>query len=103
MLTALLRQADYEAVSARTQAEALRLARSQSFDLFVMDQRFPDGTGVDLARKIRAFQPETPIVFFSGVARDPDREEALRSGAQAYLAKPDVDGLIKTVQSLLSI
>lgn len=102
MLNALIAQANYEMKSAGTVAETLRLARSESFDLYLLDSRFPDGTGVELCRKLRAFDPLTPILFYSGATFESDRQRAIDAGAQAYLTKPSIDGLVETITSLVN-
>lgn len=76
-------------VTARGSVEAgLKAVEEQSFDLYLLDSWLPDGWGVDLCKKIREFDPHTPIVFYSAAAYERDRELALQSGAQAYLTKP---------------
>ena len=64
-----------------------RLA-TDPIDLVVLDVMLPDGSGLDLCRKIREFDQATPIVFYSAAAYEIDRAEAIKSGAQAYLIKP---------------
>ena len=44
MLRLLLAPMSYEVRSALTAAEALHLARTESFDLYVLDKRLPDGS-----------------------------------------------------------
>jgi len=48
MLKLLLLPMNYEVHSARTVEEALRRARSEQFDLYVLDKRLPDGSGLEL-------------------------------------------------------
>jgi DNA-binding response OmpR family regulator len=48
----------------------------------------PDGSGLDLCRQIREFDRDTPIVFYSAAAYEIDKNQAINSGAQAYLIKP---------------
>ena len=55
----------YKVVSARDFTEGLRLAKQGYFDFYILDNWLPDGTGVELCRRIREFDPHTPIVFFS--------------------------------------
>lgn len=69
-------------------AAALELARQQNFDLFLLDSRLPDGSGIDLCKEIRQFDAHTPIIFFSADAYDSDRSMAMGAGAQGYLTKP---------------
>ena len=101
MLTALLGQYEYEAITADSIGNALRLAENDQFDLYILDKRFEHGSGIDLCRTIREIDPATPILFYSGDAHYSDREEALKAGAQEYVAKPDIDKLLEAIQRLL--
>src|SRR2546430_6122986 len=60
MLTHLLKQENYETKTARTISEALEMARSESFNLYILDEWFPREAGVGLCRKIREVDPHTP-------------------------------------------
>jgi len=102
MLTHLLQQEDYVVETVTTINEALDLARNKSFNLYILDKWFLKGAGVALCRKVREFDPHTPIIFYSGAAFDSDREEALYAGAQAFVAKPYIDELLLTVHRLLN-
>src|SRR5262245_63851228 len=83
-----LRLRGYKLTFARDFDEGLRLARQGYFDLYILDNWLPGGSGVGLCRIIRVFDPHTPILFYSGAGYERDIQEALRSGAQAYLVKP---------------
>ena len=102
MLKLLLAQEDYDVVIARGMEEALKLIQSEKFDLYVLDKRLPDGTGLELCERLNALTPKVPCIFYSGDAYEVHRLEALNAGADAYVAKPDVDGLIATVNSFLN-
>ena len=102
MLVLLLGQENYEVTAVKNVSEALALARAESFSLYILDEWFPRDAGLGLCRKIREFDPHTPIIFYSGAAFDSDREEALYAGAQAFVAKPYVEELILTVHRYLA-
>lgn len=102
MLTHLLGQENYEVKTVSVVSEALQLAQNESFNLYVLDEWFPTDAGLGLCRKIREFDPHTPIIFYSGAAFESDREESLYAGAQAFVAKPYVEELIETVHRLLA-
>jgi CheY-like chemotaxis protein len=87
----LLAHANYEAQALMNVEEALTLAQRQSFNLYILDARFPDGKGLTLCSQIRQLDPHTPIIVYSGAVYDSDREEAERVGATAFVPKPDVD------------
>lgn len=102
MLCALLGLVNCEVLTAATAAEALEMIARERFDLYLLDNWLPGGSGTELCRKIRETDSSTPVVFYSGAALDSEREEALAAGAQAYLVKPrDLGLLVETVNSLL--
>jgi DNA-binding response OmpR family regulator len=102
MLSSLLGLINCEATSTATAAEALDKIATERFDLYLLDNWLPGGSGVELCLKIRETDTATPIIFYSGAALDSEREEALAAGAQAYLVKPlDVSLIVETVNKLL--
>lgn len=101
MLKLLLVQEDYEVVTAVSIEEALGLVKSQEFDLYVLDKRLPDGSGLELCKKLTAVTPNVPCMFYTGDAYETHRHEALAAGADAFVAKPDIDALIEGVRKLL--
>src|SRR6266849_3594988 len=75
MLSTLLRLALVEAKTVGTAAQALSLVQAERFDLYLMDTSLPDLDGFELCRRIRDFDPDTPILFFSGAAYETDRKK----------------------------
>ena len=102
MLTTLLERQNYEVISASAPEEALKMAREVRFDLYLLDTRFPEDTGLNLCRRIGELDPSAKVVFYSGAAYESDRTEGLRAGAQAYVIKPHIDKLLEAVQRLLT-
>ena len=88
LVTLVLEQKCVEVVTGTTIRSGVALAGSQDFDPYLLDSWLPDGSGLELCRRIREFDQETPIVFYSAAAYEIDRVEAIKSGAQAYLIKP---------------
>lgn len=82
--------------------EAVDLAKTQTFDLYLVDNWLPGLSGPELCKKLREFDAKTPILFYSGAAYEADKEKARLSGAQGYLVKPaDSDDLIAEVCRLI--
>jgi CheY-like chemotaxis protein len=102
MLSLLLSQEDYDVVCAMSAKEALSLAATKEFDLYVLDKRLPDGDGLALCENLTKITPSVPCMFYSGDAYEIHRHQALQAGAAAYVAKPDIEGLIEGVRKLLS-
>ncbi len=102
MLTTLLRLALIEAKAVGTAAQALSSIQTEPFDLYLLDARLPDLDGFELCRRMRAFDPHTPILFFSGAAYADDKKRGIEAGADAYVIKPDLDGLLASIKQFVS-
>jgi len=84
-----------ELLLADTATDALRLLETKFPDLCVLDVGLPDGSGLDVVRRMRAadglasrIDPATPVLMLSGRAGETDRLRAFASGADDFLAKP---------------
>ena len=102
MLQMLLSEENYHVHTAETMAEACSMAMMTKYDLYVLDKRLPDGTGVELCEVLTKVTPDVPCIFYTGDAYEVHRREALSAGAAAYVAKPDIEGLINAVHQLLA-
>lgn len=97
LVTLVLQQRSYEVITGSTIESGVALANSQQFDLYLLDSWLPDGSGLDLCRQIREFDKTTPIVFYSAAAYESDHDQAIESGAQAYLIKPSAPSELCTL------
>jgi two-component system sensor histidine kinase BarA len=98
----LLAQNNCNVTLADSNEQALALAQSNRFDLYMLDNWIIGGSGIALCEKLREFDSTTPILFYSGAAYESDKREAIASGAQAYLVKPvDNDVLVEVVFRLI--
>ena len=102
MLKMLLSEEDYEVHTAATVEEACKMAAKTKYDLYVLDKRLPDGTGLELCETLLKITPGVPCIFYTGDAYEMHRREALEAGAAAFVAKPDIEGLINAVHQLLA-
>ena len=100
-LRPILRQ-DIDVSSAYNIKSAFQSAESKHFDLFLLANRFEVGNGFDLCRDLHKFSPKTPIVFYTGDAREADKQQALDAGANAFVAKPDSDAIESLIVSYVS-
>jgi DNA-binding response OmpR family regulator len=57
-------------------------------DLVLLEAQLPDGSGLDLCRRIRARRPALPVIFVSARACIADVVAGLDGGADDYVAKP---------------
>ncbi len=73
---------------AKDAAEARSLFALTDFNLIIMDQRLPDGNGLDLLREMRAEHPQQIAIMITGYADVQDAMRAVREGLFDYLTKP---------------
>src|SRR3712207_3111892 len=59
----LLAGAGYEVTTAGSANEALGLAADRPFDLYLINERFGDGTGLELCDRLGEYDPHTPVLF----------------------------------------
>ena len=104
LISNLLSLINCDVTTVRSVGEALNKIKSGKFDLYLLDNWLPGGSGIELCRRIREQDTETPIVFYSGAGYETDKQEALAAGAQVYLVKPsDVSLLVTTIRELLHL
>ena len=102
VVSTLLGASGYEVITADCLSSAVALARSEAFDVYLLDNRMPDGTGRELCERLREFDRDTPVVFFSGEAFDSDRRGVTGDGArEGYVEKPDVFALPNAIAGVL--
>jgi CheY-like chemotaxis protein len=102
MLQLLLADEDYDVKVAATVEEACELAATNDFDLYVLDKRLPDGSGLELCTTLTKLTPGVPCIFYTGDAYEIHRQQAIAAGAAAFVPKPNIDALIDAVHNLLA-
>ena len=74
---------------------------SKSWDLLLLDQTLPDGTGIELCKEIRK-SSSLPIIFLTAMDTNADMIEGFRAGCDDYISKPfDVEILYQRIQAVL--
>lgn len=78
-----------------------RLSAGQ-FDMLLLDQRLPDGSGLELLRRLRTDGKPLPVVVITARSDVPDRVAGLAAGADDYVPKPfDMDELAARMLAVL--
>ncbi|MGE5618792.1 MAG: response regulator transcription factor [Sphingomonadaceae bacterium] len=94
--------AGYDVALAPDGEEALSIARDQPPDLVVLDVMLPGLDGLEVCRRLRAGDPDMPILMLTAKDRVPDRVAGLDAGADDYLVKPFAfDELLARIRALL--
>ena len=73
---------------AATGSEALNIARSDDFDLMILDVKLPDMSGLDVLEQVRGCGDPLPVIILSAYDRIDQKIAGLESGANDYITKP---------------
>jgi len=98
------REPDLECTGEADDAEAaMQILRERDFDLVIVDISLPGLSGLDLARRIKAFKPDLPMLVLSMHEEAVYADRALEAGVRGFLMKQEAtDKLVDAVRKLLS-
>jgi two-component system invasion response regulator UvrY len=83
-------------------AETLKAVRGKVYDIVLLDISFPDGSGLEVLRQIRAHCPKTHVLLLSMYPEEQYAQRALRLGASGYLAKDSAPNeLVIAIQKVI--
>jgi two-component system copper resistance phosphate regulon response regulator CusR len=68
--------------------EGERLARSESYDVVVLDMRLPGKSGLEVLRSLRDTGYQTPVLVLTAQDAVDAKVQTLRAGADDYVTKP---------------
>jgi CheY-like chemotaxis protein len=96
----LLTRLGYEVLAAENMTDALRIAEEEQFDILLSDIGLPDGSGLELLRRIRQ-RRDVPALALSGFGMDEDIERSRDAGFSDHLTKPvSIDRLQAAIAQL---
>ena len=81
----------YAVFTAPGAPEAIKLLDETAVDLVITDMKMPRVSGLELIRYVRENLPDTEVMMITAYASVPDAVEAVKTGAEEYLAKPFTD------------
>ena len=83
----ILEQRGFEVLSAASCAAAWAIASESSIDLLICDIALPDGSGIDLIRRLQ-LERSLPAIAVSGFGTTDDVKRSLDAGFAEHLTKP---------------
>lgn len=102
ILKTWLTKKGFQVQSASSIARAQKIVESDSIDLILSDLRLPDRDGIDLLKWMREQGRPTPLIIMTGYADIQSAVQAMKLGAQDYVAKPvNPDELLKKMEEAL--
>lgn len=100
LLDVLLKSDSVRVTHAKSLFDAQLSLKHECPDLVLLDNRLPDGFGVDLIEHIKTHYPTIKIMMITGI--DPAaRDFALELGADTFLSKPFTKQQLRSSISLL--
>jgi two-component system OmpR family response regulator len=88
LLSMALRYEGWEVRSASTGMAAVRAAREFQPDAVALDMMLPDFGGMEVLRRMRADNPNVPVLFLTARDAVEDRVAGLTAGGDDYVTKP---------------
>jgi DNA-binding NtrC family response regulator len=86
-----LKSRNYRVFTAQDAEKAIQVLESEPVDLVITDLKMPRVSGLDLVRHVRDNFPDTEVMMITGYASIEGAVEAMKTGAEEYLAKPFTD------------
>jgi len=88
ILSIILSEFNYEIDEAETLKEGLQKVSERDYDLILADLRLPDGSGLELVRKVKGENSETEVIIITAFASTETVKEAFDLGVYDYVEKP---------------
>ena len=84
-------------------AEALQLARQQTWDVFLLDVSMPNRNGIDTLKQLKKEFPRLPVLILSMHPEEQYAVRAIRAGAAGYISKEgDTDMLLPAMRKVVA-
>jgi len=91
LLERILTLDGFAVITAGDFASGIEQAENDNISVIVTDVKLPDGSGIELTRKIKAKFPDIEIIVITAFGQIKDGVEAMKNGAFDYLVKGDDD------------
>jgi two-component system OmpR family response regulator len=102
LLSASLRYAGFDVVTAAAGTEAVQAAQRHRPDLIVLDVMLPDMDGFDVIRRLRGGGARIPVVFLTARDATEDKIRGLSGGGDDYMTKPfSLEELVARIRTIL--
>ncbi len=88
ILSAVLEEEGFETLTANGGEDALRLLDHSDVDLVLTDMKMPQMDGIELLQRIRARNPDIPVVMMTAHGTVERAVEAMQKGAHNFILKP---------------
>jgi CheY-like chemotaxis protein len=103
LLTAVLKETKANLIRVKDGQEAVDFVRNNEVDLILMDINMPRMNGYEATRSIKEIRSDIPIIVQTAMHFSDESDEAYKSGADDYIAKPiDLKTFMSKMERFLS-
>ncbi|MBI5578341.1 MAG: sigma-54-dependent Fis family transcriptional regulator [Deltaproteobacteria bacterium] len=88
VLSAVLEEEGYEVLTAPGGFEALEIHKASDIDLVLTDMKMPGIDGIEILERIKAYDPDLPVIMMTAHGTVDKAVEAMQKGAYTYVLKP---------------
>jgi DNA-binding response OmpR family regulator len=103
-LSSALNEAGFDTrIASNVEAAERQISTAEAaFDLIIIDNRLPKGSGLGLLKKLRAGEFQAKVIMMTAFDSPETKAEARRLGVQRYVTKPfDLGAMIAEVETLV--
>ncbi|MBG9449753.1 PhoB family transcriptional regulator [Cytobacillus firmus] len=94
----------YRVTKAMDGFQAMELYRTGSWDLIILDIMLPGFSGIEILRRIRSKDKQTPILLLTAKSSVEDKVSGLDLGANDYITKPfQIEELLARIRAALRV
>ena len=93
---------NYEIILAESCNKACDIIASEEVDLILTDLKMPDMEGLEIARRLKNSEKDTPVIIMTGFPSVDSAVEALRLKVSDYIIKPfNINRLFESIEKVL--
>src|SRR5215211_1725631 len=102
LIALMLTRKGYEVESVQTAADCLKVASTDRFDLYILNDKYIDADSLELCRMLRELDPVTPVLLSLESSGPPRARQTTQAGVKVYRSKTsDFISLVQTIDRLL--
>ena len=93
----IIKNLGHECITAKSGNEAIKIIKQENPDIVLTDIKMPNGDGFAVLNAAHKFDPDIPVIVFTGRPSIDSAVEALKQGAFDYIQKPVTKDIIQVI------
>ena len=93
----IIRNLGYDCLTAQSGNEAIKIIKEENPDIILTDIKMQEGDGFLVLNAVKEFDPDIPVILFTGHGSIDSAVEAMKSGAFDYIQKPVTKDILQVI------